>query len=202
MSNVDQRFGLKPVGHLLGLNWTDQVRTCYMTGASGAAYIGDAVDFAGSSDASGVYPTIAPATVGALNPIAGVIVGFQPDPTDLTILYRKNSTNRYAYVVFDPFVIYEIQASTDAVMLATYVGSNAVLIGTHSGDTATGLSGMELSTATTPTNDATYQLLILGKAPREDNDISSINSKWHVLISLHRLMPNYSNGAYFGARGV
>lgn len=202
MANVDQRFGLKPVGHLFGLNWMDQVRTCFMTGASGATYIGDAVDIAGSADATGAYPTIAPVSVGATYPIAGVVVGFEPDQDDLSLLYRKNSTDRYALVVMDPYVIYEIQASTDAVIGATSVGANAVLIGTHGGDTATGLSGMELSTATTPAADATYQLLILGAAPREDNDISAVNAKWHVLISLHRFACVYSGGAYAGFKGV
>ena len=201
MANVDGPFGLKPIGHLLGLNWSEQVRRCFMTGASGACYIGDAVNLAGTADATGVYPTIAPATVGATNVISGVVVGFEPDPSDLTLLYRKNSTDRYALVVMDPYVIYEIQGSTDAVLAATIVGANGVLIGTHSGNTATGLSGMELSAATTPAADATYQLIILGATSDPNNDISAVHAKWHVMISLHRFGSIFS-GAQAGWKGV
>ena len=202
MANVDQRFGLKPVDHLLGLNWSDKVRRCFMTGASGAAYIGTPVDLAGSADASGAYPTVAPVTVGATHPIFGVIVGFEPDPTDLTLLYRKNSTDRWALVCCDPFVIFEIQGDSSGVITKDMVGANAVLIDTHSGDTATGLSGMELYYTTTPAADPTYQLLILGASTRPDNDITAVNAKWNVLISLHRLGSVYSNSAQAGWKGV
>jgi hypothetical protein len=202
MANVDGPFGLKPVDHLLGLDWSAKVRRCFMTGASGAAYIGDAVDIAGSADATGAYPTVAPITVGATHPIFGVIVGFEPDPTDLSILYRKNSTDRWALVVCDPFVIFEVQGDSSGVITKDMVGANAVLIGTHSGNTATGLSGMELYFTTTPAANATYQLLILGASSRSDNDISAVNAKWNVLISLHRLGSVYSNSAQAGWLGV
>jgi len=78
------------------------------------------------------------------------------------------------------------------------------LIDTHAGSAATGLSGLELDSGVSvaPAADATYPLLILGAVPREDNDISVVNAKWRVMISMHRLMPNYSNTAYFGALGV
>lgn len=204
MANADTPFGLRPCGHLLGLNWSSRLQRCFMTGASGAAYLGDAVDIAGSADASGAYPTIAPVSVGASNAIYGVIVGFEPDPTDLTILYRKNSTDRYALVCRDPFVIYEIQGCSSAVIAATAVGLNAVLVNTHSGSTATGISGTELDSgaATAPGANATYQLNILGAVDRSDNDISAVNAKWLVMINIHRLLPNYSNTAYFGSLGV
>jgi hypothetical protein len=202
MANVDTPFGFKPVGHLLGLDWSSQVRRCFMTGATGACYIGDAVNLAGSADATGAYLTVVPATVGATNVISGVVVGFEPDPADLTLLYRKTSTDRYALVIMDPYVIYEIQGSTTAVLANTIVGNNGILIADHTGNTATGISGMELSSATTPTTDATYQLLILGAATDPLNDISSVNAKWLVLISLHRFNSVYSSGAQAGLKGV
>jgi hypothetical protein len=187
MANVDSRFGLRPVDHLLGINWSSKVRKCYMTGATGAAYIGDPVIIAGSSDATGVYPTVIPATLAATNRFSGVIVGFEPDPDDLSLLYRKNSTNRYALVCTDPYVIYEVQACSAAVLPNTTVGLNAIMVQTHAGDTATGLSGQEMDSGvgTAPAADATYQLCILGLVPRPDNDISAVNAKWRVLIGLH-----------------
>jgi hypothetical protein len=206
MANVDRRFGLKPVDHLLGLNWSAKVQKCYIpsTDSTRAMFIGDAVDLAGSADATGRYPTVTPVTVGATYPIFGVIVGFDPDQDDLSLLYRKDDTARYCYCITDPFVIYEIQACSSAVIAATAVGVNGCLIDTHSGDTATGLSGLELDSgvSVTPAANATYPLLILGAVPSEDNDISVVNARWRVLISMHRLLPNYSNTAYFGALGV
>ena len=201
MANVNMPFGLKPVGHLLGLNWTAQVRKCYMTGTNGAAYIGDAVDLEGSADATGAYPTVVVPTLGATHPIAGVVVGFEPDPTDLTLLYRKNTTNRYPLVIFDPFVIYEIQADVTAVLANTVVGANAVVGAGAGGSTATGISGQVLVSGTTPAANATYQLLILGAANDPKNDITAVYARWLVLISLHRFGSIFS-GAQAGWLGV
>ena len=191
MANVDSRFGLKPVDHLLGLNWSERVLKCYIpsTDSTSAMFIGDAVDLAGSADAAGLYPTVTPVTVGATYPIFGVIVGFDPNQDDLTKLHRPDDTARYCYVCVDPFVIYEIQGCSSAAIGAASVGLNGVLVATHAGDAATGLSGLELDSgaATAPAANATYQLLILGAVPREDNDISVVNAKWRVMISLHRL---------------
>lgn len=207
MANVDRRFGLRPVGHLLGINWSAGVRKCYIpsTDSTRAFFIGDVVDLAGSSDTLGRYPTVTVSGVGgATAPIFGVIVGFDPDPDALNLLYRKDDTARYCYVVVDPFVIYEVQGCSSAVIGASSVGLNAVLVATHSGDTATGLSGLELDSgaSTAPASDATYPLTIIGASPVEDNDISVVNAKWHVMITLHRMLPNYSNTAYFGVKGV
>lgn len=208
MANVDYRFGLRPVGHLLGLDWSASVRKCYIpsTDSTRAYFIGDAVDLAGSSDASGQCPTVIAVTVGATHPIFGVIVGFQPDPDNLTLLYRPDDTARYCYVCCDPFVIYEIQGCSSAVITNASVGLNGCLIDTHAGSTATGLSGLELDSGVSvaPSANSTYPLLILGAVPREDNSIASVNAKWHVLISMHRLTPNWSptDAAYFGAKGV
>jgi hypothetical protein len=211
MANVDQRFGLKPVDHLLGLNWSDKVMKCYIpsTDSTRAMFIGDAVDLAGSADATGRYPTVSVVTVGATYPIFGVIVGFDPDPDNLSLLYRADDTNRYCYVCVDPYVIYEIQGCSSAVIGAASVGLNGVLVATHSGDTATGLSGLELDSgaSTAPAAAATYQLLILGAVPREDNDISAVNAKWRVMISLHRLnsvwqVDTGGSAAQAGLKGV
>lgn len=207
MANNDFPAGLRPVGHLLGLDWSAGVRRCYIPSTDGTAvFVGDPVDLAGSADTTAEAPTVARATVGATNPIFGVCVGFEPDQDDLTLKHRVASTNRYALVCCDPFVIYEIQGCSGAAIGAASVGLNAVLIATHAGSAATGRSGIEMDSGATtaPASDSTYQLLILGAVPRPDNDISVVNAKWHVLITLHRLLPNYSptDAAYFGAKGV
>lgn len=205
MANTDARVGLKPVGHLLGLDWSARLRKCYIpsTDSTRAMFIGDAVTLAGASDATGRYATVTPATVGATNVIYGVIAAFEPDPTDLTLMYRKDDTSRYCYVIFDPYVIYEIQGDSAAAVASTSVGLNSVLIATHSGDTVTGLSGLELNSSVVAA-DATYQLHILGAAPYEDNDISLVNAKWHVIINLHGYRAQYDAhaSAWYGSLGV
>lgn len=211
MANVDSPFGLRPVSHLLGLDWSGGVRKCYIPSTdSNAFYIGETVDLAGSADVSGAYPTVVNVVASSYNPgmatrpVFGVIVGFEPDPTDLSLLYRKASTNRVAYVCVDPFVIYEVQGSSNAVIAATSVGLNFCLVATHAGSTATGYSGLELDTGetSTPAANATFPFTLLGAVNRPGNDISLVNAKWHVMVTLHRLLPNYSNSAYFGALGV
>lgn len=209
MANVDFRQGLRPTGHLLGVPWNSGAQKCYVpsTDTSIGVFVGDAVDLAGSADATGAYPTVTRVTVGASNPIYGVVIGVEPDPSvGLNIAYRQNSTSRYVWVIRDPFVIYEIQGCSSAVIGAASVGLNAVLVATHAGDTITGLSGLELDSGagTAPGSNSTYQLTILGASDDPKNDISAVNAKWHVMINLHRLMPNYSptDAAYFGSKGA
>jgi len=191
MANVDFRFGLKPIGHLLGLNWNSAVRKCYIPAAdtSIGVFVGDTVELAGSADATGAYPTVTRCTLAATNPIAGVVVGVEPDPAvGLNITYRQNSTSRYVWCLFDPFVIYEVQACSAAVITKDSVGLNAILVATHTGNVITGLSGLELDSGigTAPAANATYQLLILGASDDPKNDITAVNARWHVMISLQR----------------
>ena len=202
MSNVDTPFGLRPVRHLNGAPWNGQTTRCYLPSTdSTAMFIGDPVDLAGSADSAGVCPTVVKATAGDGNAIFGVITAFDPDPDDLTLVYRKASTARYCHVCIDPDVIFEIQACSNSVLANTSVGLNAVLIYTHSGSTITGLSGAEMDSGASdaPAADASNQLLIMGLVDRADNDISAVNAKWEVLINLHRLR---ATGDGDGALGV
>lgn len=205
MSNTDTPFGLKPVRHLNGNPWNGAVKRCYLPSTDGnAMYIGDAVDLAGSADVTGAAPTVAKATAGASHPIYGVIVSFEPDPTNLSLIYRTASTARYCYVCVDPSVIYEIQGCSGAALANTTVGLNAVLIFTHAGSTVTGLSGMEMDSGASaaPAADENYQLIILNAVDREDNDVDAVNAKWEVLIGLHRLSSHYTGAAQVGPLGV
>lgn len=207
MANADTRFGLRPVRHLNGNPWNGQGMKCYVpsTDSTAAYFIGDPVVLAGSADATATCPTVTRATAGDGNKIFGVIVGFEPDETYDTV-YRADDTSRYCYVCCDPDVIFEVQACSGAALGATSVGLNAVIIFTHSGSTVTGYSGCEMDSGTTtaPAANGSYQLLILGAVDRPDNDISVVNAKWEVLISLHSLRAVDANadGAAEGAKGV
>lgn len=198
MANVDSPFGLKPIEHLNGNPWNGATRRCRIDASAGDLGIGDAVIWNGSG--SGGYPEVIEATVGDGNKIFGVIVSFEPDPTDLENMYIASADSGWANVCVDPDVVYEIQAN--GVVGDADIGQNAVLIADHSVNTTTGISGTEMN-ATTGAN-ASYQLLIIGGVDRSDNDLTLTHAKWKVLINLHslRAVDASAGGAAEGAVGV
>jgi hypothetical protein len=81
--------------------------------------------------------------------------------------------------------IYEIQEETAGTALtADEVGLNAAIVFAHSGNTTTGVSGMELDTST-PAGTSTFNLRILGLAKRPDNNLGQ-HAKWLVMINNHQ----------------
>lgn len=198
MANVDSPFGLRPIRHQSGAPYNGAANPYYIAATYGTAlYIGDpvikvaagsntaAVSAAGLGDFPiGSLPNIEKATAGATNRVTGVIVGFAPNPDNLTQHYNPASNERVALVCDDPDVIFEIQA--DGAIPAASMGLNAVFIYTHSGDTSTGLSGVELdTTSTAPGADATYQMLILRAVNRSDVDTTITHAKVEVKLSNH-----------------
>ena len=191
MANADTPFGLRPVRYLSGAPWNGQVQRYLLPSTDGTAtFIGDLVKLAGSAGANGSVvngiptggmPTIAQSA--AADGGVGVVVGFEPLQTDLTVLHRLASTARVALVVDDPNVIFEIQeVSGGTALTVAEVGLNAnVVVG--SGSTTTGLSGMELGNATEAVT-VSLDLKILRLVQREDVEIGE-HAKWEVLINNH-----------------
>src|SRR5574343_414317 len=133
MANADSPFGLKPVSHISGASWNGVTWRCFIPSTDGTAmYVGDPVVLAGAADPSG-----------------------------LESIYRPVSTNRYCQVCIDPSVVYEIQGDSSAAIAATDVGSNIDMVYTHSGETITGLSGVEANASAIHTG-AAYQLKLMG----------------------------------------
>ena len=197
MANIDSPFGLRPIRHKSGAPYNGAARAYYMPSTyNTAAFIGDPVVKTGTSNTAmvkvpgggqfgiGTLPEVNVDGGGDGSAITGVIVGFAPNPDNLTVKHGPASTERVVYVCDDPDVVFEIQA--DGAVPAASMGLNAVLIATHSGSTATGLSGMELdTTSTAPSADASNPLLILRAVNREDNDTTLTHAKVEVRISLH-----------------
>lgn len=196
MANVDSPFGLKPVRHKSGAPYNGAANPYWIDADYGTAlFIGDPVIkvAGGSNDAAvkvpgqgdfaiGTLPSIEKAAAGDANRITGVIVGFSPLPNDLTKQYNPASTERVALVCDDPDMVFEIQA--DGAIPAANMGFNADLVYTHSGSTATGLSGAELDSSTDEA-DASSQLLILRAVNRVDNDTTLTHCKVEVMINQH-----------------
>lgn len=210
MSNPDYRFGLRPVGHISGAAWNGETQQFLVTDSNNL-FVGDPVVLAGSASTDGTKPTIVKATAGNTYPIMGVVVSFEPvipgthGNLNLQKTYRTASVDTYANVCVDPTVLYEIQGDSVAVIAATDVGSCFDLIYTHSGDTATGLSGVELNSSAKTASASTYQMRLWAASSAPDNDISTVNAKWIVMINLNQLFSagvNTAGTAIAGGVGV
>lgn len=196
MANADAPFGLRPVGHMFGLDWTASIKPFYVPASYGTAvFKGDPVTITGTANTApvkrvgggdydvGTLPEVNVTTVGDGNAITGVVVGVQISTQEDTV-YGAASTERVVTAITDPYVIYEIQA--DGAIPATSIGLNAVLIATHSGSTSSGLSGMELDTTSdVPAADASNQLTILRQVDRVDNEPNSTHNNVLVRINQH-----------------
>lgn len=132
MANFNAPRGLSPVGTINGGAWNQQGQTFAIANDASNTYaIGDVVKLGTGADVNGVMYVTKAATTDI--PV-GVIVGFRTvDPgvslvatnIDLTKIYvSKSSGDRYAVVVTDPSVIFEIKADATGVSAAN-VGSNA-----------------------------------------------------------------------------
>ena len=189
MANSDTPFGFKPVKHLNGNPWNGKTNVYYIPATDATAtFRGDAVKSAGAATADGLYPTVAQAA--ATDTIRGVVIGFSDTPyinvnqDNLLEKYRAASVARYAFVVDDPDVIFEIQEdSVGNSITAAMVGlSTDIVVG--SGSTATGLSAMELDSSDTAT--AAGQCKILRAVNRPNNALGD-HCKWEVLIIEHEM---------------
>jgi len=181
MANVSRPNGLRPVRHINGSPWNGQAETmAVLVGDGTALFVGDIVKTAGTADANGVQ-AITRMTANTDLP-TGVIVGFTPDYSNLSnpSQYRLASTARYALVVTDPTVVYEVQATGTTVVAD--VGLNAGVTFT-AGSTSTGISGMQLD-GTTKAVTATLPLKILGWVQRPDVDVADgTNMKVNALLN-------------------
>lgn len=180
MANSDNPFGLRPVSTLTGGDWKGLVQRVAILAADGTAtFVGDAVKFSGTATADGLYPSVNQCTAGSN--IDFVIVGFEPDfaNEDLTTSYRAASTLRYAYAVPVANMIFEIQEDSVGGSIAiTAVGEFCDLI-VGSGNTATGISGMELDSSNAGTGDG---VRLIGISPRVNNALGT-NAIWHVVVN-------------------
>lgn len=126
MANANTPRGLSPVGTITGAAYNEQGRLYAIANDASNTYaIGDIVKVAGSSDASGIpYVTKAATT----DTPVGVIVGFRvSDPgTSLvgttlalnTLYLPLSSGTRYAFVVDDPSVIFQVDSDATGVSAA------------------------------------------------------------------------------------
>ena len=192
MANIDRPSGFRPVGHLSGGSFTGRVRKYYSVNDN--LFLGDLVEkeATGTASGSGGYPGVDRADAATAQIAAGVVVGWEIDPDNLSAVHHAASSTLAVYVNDDPMTIYEAQC--DGTLAVTDIGLNADLtIG--AGSTTTGASGMEI-TASGAAGTQSTPLKIIGLVEREDNDVSSANARWLVMLNMH----SYKNDS--GTTGV
>lgn len=160
MSNTNTVFGAR----LHNAPWSkDPSVGTYLVVATDATamYVGDFVKLTGESAiwTDGVYyPVVTQAAAGDI--VVGWVDSFEPHHDYLNQIYRTASTLRLAKVINDPNAFLEIQSTgTGAV---GDIGQTANII-VASGNTFTGLSGMQLDHGSLTDN---LQLKILYPSPR------------------------------------
>lgn len=187
MANADAAFGLRPVGGLDGSPYNGATITCVIASGDGTAtFIGDPVKLSGTgvtlADGRGTYPTVVQATADA--EIFGVVTSFESDKSDLSVQYRKASTQRVCQVVPALDNLFVIQADEDIVVAD--LGQTADIVNSlnviTAGSTITGLSGAELDSSNIGTGG---NLQILGYYNSPDNDITSGLTNQRVIVRIN-----------------
>lgn len=199
MANTDSAFGFKPVGHLLGLPWTNRGRWYYVPATDGTAigmydYV---IGVATGAESTGKFRYCAQATAGSVQKL-GPALAFQTNTpesdvtslaaatSDTRLAYRPASTACYVFVQDDPWIICEVQEDSDTSTLAAAdVGLNANLI-VAAANATTGLSGMELDSNTAnTTNTLDFRILSLSGTNTDRNNAIGTNAKWLVIANTH-----------------
>lgn len=193
--------GFRPVKHMNGSPYNGQLNR-YMISASdtAATNVGDLVQLSDNNalvDAQGfgVYPAVERIGSGTAVPIVGVIVGFEPDYSNLNAgNYRAASTRRVALVAdATDLILAAPQDAVGGVVAAASVGLNvAINLGTAA-TTAPYNSDMSVDSSTVATT-ATLPLQIMGITASPDNDETSTSRPAEVLVRI--------NTHAFGAAGL
>lgn len=186
MANVDGKYGLA----LHEDNSQSSLITCVIPSGNGTAtFVGDAVILldADSVRIDGGPYAMCVAQAAATNPIFGVVMGFNqviPSGMDLGRRHRPASTSMYCFVKpAHPLDVYRIQCDDDTETIAVSdIGCNADLI-VGSGDTISGMSGMELDSNTTAAT-AGLQVRVIGFVDKPSNEVGV--SKQDVLVTINQ----------------
>jgi hypothetical protein len=184
MANIDRPFGLRYIGNLdsSGVAAIARPYTVLASDAT-ALFLGDGVKTTGTEAVSSdgyTYPVVTQAAAG--DTLVGNVIGFDLDSDNLTKIYRPASTLRTVLVIDSVYALFEIQVSSDQALVPGDVGLNAdIKVGT--GDTVTGLSGVEIDLTTA--GSATAQLRIMRVLNSIDNETGA-HAKVIVMINEHR----------------
>ena len=184
---VDNPFGLRPVRYQDGRPYNGERTKVYAASGTANIFIGDPVRPDGSADADAKYMgvEVCPGTGATPDRVLGVCVGIVPDENSPGTLHSATGSNRYLYICTAKDLIYEVQEDADSDPInADDVGNSFDHISTVSGDTSTGISGIELDSTTHSASDGQWRLL--GRSKRiengTDHDLEG-NAIWEVMMN-------------------
>lgn len=202
MANVSRPQGLRPERYLDGSPWNGQAQL-YWFSASQAndCYLYDLVQIDTVNRTNGTTDLYTPG-IPAIKPVVaalatatfrGVVVEFLVQPlfnmsvtASLGLKYRQASTARYATVVDDSAVFFQAQESAGSSLVASL--NKTVDITYTAGSTTTGVSKVQLDSTTFQTL-AVRPLRAVRGSFNVDNDMTSANMRWDVLIANSDLAP-------------
>ena len=206
MANTNRAFGMRLVGTMTGAESNLAIKRFRIPASDGTAtFIGDPVKIltggtglaaANLNQVDGLPQVIRAAASGDLGSVAlaGVIVGFAFDPTNLNNNYRLASTDRDCFVCVDPNAVYEIQGDVTGIAAAN--ASQNTDITMTAGSTVTGQSAAVAKVGALGTT-ATAPLRVIGFVHDASNDVTSAPyCRVHVKIN------NHFYGAATGTAGV
>ena len=174
MASTDAPFGFMPYGDILRANWYAIV-TEYAT----AVHVGDAAEIGGTAITTkrrGTIQNMQVEETGAAGSMLGSVLSLE-DSSGVPVSYLAASTvgdgtvAGYALISDHPQQVYIAQEDGDtSSIVAANIGLNVEGISTHSGDTNTGRSKMELDSSSVATT-GTLAWKLIGVHP--DDSISS-----------------------------
>mgnify|MGYP006267132991 CR=1 FL=1 len=218
MANTSRIFGFRPVRYLNGAAYNGQAQTYgFSASDTNACFKGDVVAFDSTNRSTALTDAFVPGvqlisakvaafTTGAFR---GIAVGFYAQPefsqnsqASLGLLYRVASTARYALVIDDPMVVFEVEESGNSYTSASSNGLNKTTdIGYSAGNTTTGISGVVIAGAGFQTA-AGRPFRALRYTQRVDNfnfTASDANSRAHFDVIMANSDLVQAVGTNFGA---
>lgn len=185
-NNTSRANGLRPVKYQNGVAWNGAVTEYVVLAAvANAVFVGDTLELVATEmNTAGTHRSvIQSSSISAAT--VGVVVGFKENPLNLNIdgTFRPSgaqTADRIAYVVDDPRVIFEVEAT--AAVPTSYIGYVCHLTLTE-GNSATGTSGYVLDASTAKAAGSTDKLVqIVGFPNRPDNTINESFNKVLVMF--------------------
>lgn len=216
MANISHPFGFRPSRYMDSSAYNGQTQIYgFSTSQANDAYKGDLVQFDTANRSLSLTDPYLPAlplvkpVVAALttNSFRGIIAGFVAQPefnmvatASLGTMYRQASTQRYAWVVEDWSVVFEVEESTNSYTSASSNGINKVAdIVYTAGSQTTGIAQVKIDSTTVSTG-AVKPFRIVRYTEKPDNfnfTSSDTNSRAHfdVIINNSDLFVQSSTGA-------
>ncbi len=204
MANTSRPFGFRPSRYLSSSAYNGKAALYgFSASDASACYIGDVVGFDNTYRATGLtdayasgIPLVAAKTAAiTTNYIRGIVVGFVPQPefsqsatASLGTKYRIASTARYAWVVDDPTVVFEVEETGNTWTSASSNAINKVIdISYTAGNTSSGIAGVVVD-ASTVSVSAVKPFRVLRYTQRVDNfnfTASDTNSYAHLDVLMN-----------------